>query len=499
MITKVSHTANLRKTVNYVYQSQKDATVVGGNSIREEKEQVYAELKASIDRRADIKRPVFHAILSLPKEEEVTPEQWGEIADEYMEKMGYGECSWVAVEHHDTDHNHVHIVASRIDWSQKRVRDSYEKRRSEKVARELEVGHGLKRLPNSWEVQKRRPKSPEYHRAKRTGEPSVRVRADRIVTNKTSRRVDEMSPRSGGSKRDVAAISEGAERQRVAMSLSGLESTRPTKADPAAPPRERTGGREGLEGREDRDTKGERVHPDSGARRDTRAAPSSPKNEEGVGASVAPKSSRLRIKSALQVAKKDAGWKAWADSLREREVEPVPRVAQADRAKIIGMYFEHKGETHAGSAIDKNASFKALERRLGAWNVERDAGAFRSARAAGVGRVSAPGRAGARRSRRAYRARRRRAGRSTSTRGRPAVGSTPRCDRGTGPRGSCSRTGGPEARAPTRRARVTCARPRGGGRAPGRRRSSEVAGSRERARRAKSSKREARPGGARAG
>ncbi|EDF3608612.1 relaxase/mobilization nuclease domain-containing protein, partial [Salmonella enterica subsp. enterica serovar Newport] len=62
------------------------------------------------------KKPVFHAFLSLPKDEKLTDEKWQEIAKDYLKEMNIDtdKHQYICVRHQDTDKDHIHIVANRV-------------------------------------------------------------------------------------------------------------------------------------------------------------------------------------------------------------------------------------------------------------------------------------------------------------------------------------------------------------------------------------------------
>ncbi|EPA7873995.1 MULTISPECIES: relaxase/mobilization nuclease domain-containing protein [Citrobacter] len=74
------------------------------------------EFKTVSSFRQDIKKPVFHAFLSLLKNEHLTDEQWQEIAKDYLKEMNIDieKHQYICVRHNDTDKEHIHIVANRI-------------------------------------------------------------------------------------------------------------------------------------------------------------------------------------------------------------------------------------------------------------------------------------------------------------------------------------------------------------------------------------------------
>ena len=74
------------------------------------------EFKTVSSFRQDIKKPVFHAFLSLPKNEHLTDEKWQEIAKDYLKEMNIDieKHQYICVRHKDTDQDHIHIVANRV-------------------------------------------------------------------------------------------------------------------------------------------------------------------------------------------------------------------------------------------------------------------------------------------------------------------------------------------------------------------------------------------------
>ena len=89
-------------------------------------------------------KAVAHLMLSpAPGDPPLTDGQWQQIAERYAEAMGYAETAWCGVVHDDTDHQHLHIMACRIDINGKTISDANSYRKSEAIVRRLEHEFGL--------------------------------------------------------------------------------------------------------------------------------------------------------------------------------------------------------------------------------------------------------------------------------------------------------------------------------------------------------------------
>lgn len=93
----------------------------------------------------DIKteKPVVHISLNPHPDDTLNDEQLSAIAQEYLDKMGYGNQPFVVYKHEDIDRHHIHIVSLRVDENGKKINDKFEYRRSKETTRGLEQKYGL--------------------------------------------------------------------------------------------------------------------------------------------------------------------------------------------------------------------------------------------------------------------------------------------------------------------------------------------------------------------
>ena len=90
-------------------------------------------------------KPVGHIALSFKPEDKdkLTDEMMTIIALEYMELMGIRDTQFLLVRHHNTANPHCHLVYNRVDNNGKTISDKMERRRSEKVVKQLKDKYGL--------------------------------------------------------------------------------------------------------------------------------------------------------------------------------------------------------------------------------------------------------------------------------------------------------------------------------------------------------------------
>ncbi|WP_169514941.1 relaxase/mobilization nuclease domain-containing protein [Arenibacter latericius] len=114
-------------------------------------------------RHASEKRYV-HATLNLPRGEHLDDETFLSLSKAYMEYMGYEEQPYMVVRHHDTEHEHVHIVSSTIREDCSQINLSFDYRRSMAAQKHLEKQFGLSPSPEKRTVRELpKPETPQLN------------------------------------------------------------------------------------------------------------------------------------------------------------------------------------------------------------------------------------------------------------------------------------------------------------------------------------------------
>lgn len=102
-----------------------------------------------------VKADVWHCSLSVSAgERDMTDQEWGDIANEFVERMGFTEasgkaaCRWAAVNHGTSKkgNQHIHIAVSLVREDGTKASVHMDQPKSQKICRELEKEHGLEEL-----------------------------------------------------------------------------------------------------------------------------------------------------------------------------------------------------------------------------------------------------------------------------------------------------------------------------------------------------------------
>ena len=189
MIGKQVKGKSFRGVLNYLHDHE-HSRIIGGNMAGDTPRIMSAEFAVARRLNPQLEKAVYHSSLSLPKDEHLDDETWNAIASEYLEGMEFVGSQYVVYRHSDKDHDHVHIVASRIRITDgTTVSDSWDYVRSEQLIRELETKYELTPTVSSNEKYQRGKTSGEMKLIERTGTESVREKLQQIIDRETEKAV----------------------------------------------------------------------------------------------------------------------------------------------------------------------------------------------------------------------------------------------------------------------------------------------------------------------
>ena len=154
MVAKISHGTSLYGALAYNHEKVENgkAEILSGNRMISDRVGLPSEdmrlallsFENYLLANRNTEKPVLHIALSPAPEDKLNDEQLAELAEKYMQKMGYGNQPYIVYKHGDTHNPHIHIVSTCVDEEGKKISDSYEYRRSMTACRELEIDFGLR-------------------------------------------------------------------------------------------------------------------------------------------------------------------------------------------------------------------------------------------------------------------------------------------------------------------------------------------------------------------
>ena len=147
MIAKISHGSSLYGVLAYnqIKVDELHADVLFGNRIIEPPgdnpytiEHISRSFVDYLTANRKTEKPILHISLNPDPKDCVSEEQFIKLAEQYMQRMGFGDQPYIVYRHNDIGREHLHIVSVRVDETGRAISDSYEHERSMKVCRELE-------------------------------------------------------------------------------------------------------------------------------------------------------------------------------------------------------------------------------------------------------------------------------------------------------------------------------------------------------------------------
>jgi hypothetical protein len=91
-------------------------------------------------------KPVIHITLSFAPGEQPAKDALQSMVEDCAKELGFAGNQYLAIRHSDTTHQHIHIVANRVGFNGKTVKDNNNYRQIAAYCREMEQKHGLQQV-----------------------------------------------------------------------------------------------------------------------------------------------------------------------------------------------------------------------------------------------------------------------------------------------------------------------------------------------------------------
>lgn len=147
---KGGNSKSFRASLKYALEKDADIKrpeIIGGNMTGQTVKELSSEFQDVRELRPEVEDPCVFYSLSAAEGERLSNEQWREFAEEFNKRMGYEDSPFAVIRHHDTDHEHVHVITSRINGRGELVDQSGDYRRGSEIAQELAAERGYQVVP----------------------------------------------------------------------------------------------------------------------------------------------------------------------------------------------------------------------------------------------------------------------------------------------------------------------------------------------------------------
>ncbi len=93
-----------------------------------------------------LSKPVLHVTLSLAPGENLPKNVLTDMVEDCAKQLGFEKNQYIGIHHIDTDHQHIHIVANRVGFDGKTVKDNHNYQKIAAYCRKMELKHDLKQV-----------------------------------------------------------------------------------------------------------------------------------------------------------------------------------------------------------------------------------------------------------------------------------------------------------------------------------------------------------------
>ena len=162
MVTKITTTNSIAAALNYNEKKVQKGNAVclqAINYLPEAKNMNFYQKLHGFERRNSLNERAttntLHVSLNFDPSEKHSNEKLVLIANQYMQKIGFGEQPFLVYKHEDAGHPHIHIVSTTIKNDGSRINThNIGRNQSEKARKEIEQAYGLVRAERQQRIMK---------------------------------------------------------------------------------------------------------------------------------------------------------------------------------------------------------------------------------------------------------------------------------------------------------------------------------------------------------
>lgn len=172
MIGKIIIGKSFRGCISYCLD-KKEAELLNTNLCYGNKKELITQFNEVRRLNQNLSKPVQHITISLAKGEQLDKARLAAIAEDCAKDLGFEKNQYIVIAHHDTTHQHIHIVANRVSFDGKTVKDNHNYRKMVVYCRKMEEKHGLQKV-----LSPRRYLPKEQRHLPRTDQRKEKLRQD---------------------------------------------------------------------------------------------------------------------------------------------------------------------------------------------------------------------------------------------------------------------------------------------------------------------------------
>lgn len=145
MIGKIIIGKSFRGCISYCLD-KKEAELLHTNLCYGNKKELISQFNEVRRLNQNLGKPVQHITISLAKGEQLDKAKLSSIAEDCASELGFAKNQYIVISHSDTAHQHIHIVANRVSFDGKTVKDNHNYRKMAVYCRKMEEKHGLQKV-----------------------------------------------------------------------------------------------------------------------------------------------------------------------------------------------------------------------------------------------------------------------------------------------------------------------------------------------------------------
>ncbi|WP_148230194.1 relaxase/mobilization nuclease domain-containing protein [Marivirga tractuosa] len=144
MIGKTGTGRSFGGLIEYLLDEKKEAEILAVDGVCDhDKKTAIEDFNMMRKQLPTLGKAVWHSSISFAEGDNMSNEEMKEIASEFMQEMGLENTQYMVVKHNDSKHQHLHIVANRVNYEGKAISDSHSKRKTVDRCEKIAKKHGL--------------------------------------------------------------------------------------------------------------------------------------------------------------------------------------------------------------------------------------------------------------------------------------------------------------------------------------------------------------------